>query len=666
MPGFGASRPTAPGSFNRPSGNPGLNNPNIRPGIRPNPGAPNSPSLRPSNPSRPGVNLPGNINRPTGVTNLPGNINRPGGANTLPGNVGIRPGINNPVGNRPGGVNTLPGTIGNRPSINFPGNNRPNIGGNLPTSNRPAVGGNLPGAIRPGGGITTLPGNTGGGNRPAIQWPTRPGGGSGNGSGFNVGNGNRPNFGGSGNGSGFNVGNGNRPNINWKPGINNSGNINTIVNNQTQNNFNQQNNTVNNFRTGGGDWGYGNWGGGGYGGNGSYMGRNGWFGNAAANYGSAYCGNYALWNQGYHPWYNGCWSGNNWGNAVGWGLGSAAALGIGAWGLNSMAYNFGYSNYVNPFYSAPAVVSQPYIDYSQPVVNVVQAAPLQTDASAPPAQPAPIPESAAQTFDKATEEFRKGDYQAALASTEQSMKEFPKDPVMHEFRALCLFALRQYAPAAAGVHALLASGPGWNWSTLSSLYPDINVYGKQLNALEDRCTANPNEASSLFLLAYHATTAGDTEMARKVLTKLRKFLPDDSVVSNLWMIAGGDKPVEAAEGTPANPTEKPEKPADQPKEPEPAKDIQLDITGNWKAPKPGGGTIGLTIQADGSFVWSIEDKSGKKDSFDGTFTLDEDLMALNRKSGGALMGKLTALAENSFLFKMVGGPPNDPGLTFKK
>lgn len=618
---------------------------------RPN-GGTNSPGNRPG-----GVaTLPGT--RPNGSTTLPGT--RPGGGNTLPGTIG----------NRPGGTITLPGTIGNRPGIKPPGGgvatlpgniggggNLPgNIGGMRPGGN--AKPGNIGGAIQQPGGVTTLPGNLAGpGNRPGINWPNRPGTG-GNRPGANWPN--RPGSG-SGNGSGINIGNGNRPNINWKPGINNNGNINTVINNQHQNNLYQQNNTVNSFRPDGAGWGYGNWGGGGYG---PYYGRNGWFGAAVADYGAAYCGNYALWNRGYHPWYNGCWGGYGVADAVGWGLGTAAVLGVGAWGLNSMAYNFGYSNYVNPFYTAPAVVTQPYVDYSQPVINVLQAAPAPADGAEQPAAPAPIPDSAAQTFDKAVEAFRQGDYQGALRGTEAAMKEFPKDPVMHEFRALCLFAQKQYAPAAAAVHALLASGPGWNWSTLSSLYSDINLYGAQLHALEDRCAANPNETASLFLLAYHATTAGDTETARKVLTKLRKLLPDDAVVNSLWQTTGGDQPpATAKEGEPAKPPEKPPEPA---KEPEPAKDVQLDITGDWKAAKPDGGSIGLKINGDGSFIWTIEDKAGKKDSFDGNFTLDEDLMALNRKSGGALMGRLTALSEKSFLFKMVGGPPNDPGLTFKK
>ena len=563
------------------------NNPGIRPGQRPS--QPGQPSLRPANPSRPNIHTPGG-SQMGGGANLPGG-NRPG-VSTLPGNISGRPNIP-PIGTKP----------------SFPVGNLPGGGINSPGTIRPGGAANLPGGPRPGGG---------------INWPPRPG---------------------SGNGSGIHIGNTNRPTVNWKPGISNTGNINTMINNRPNNsvninNVNQHNNTLNNFTPAGGSWGYGNnYSGGGYRSN---LGRNGWFGAACSDYGSAYCGNYAKWNQGYHPWYNGCWNGDT----LGWGLGTAA-LGFGTWGLSSMAYQFGYNSYANPFYT-PLPTAPAYLNYTQPVINVIQAP---TDNGQPP----PLPESAATIFDAAADSFRQGNYQGALQGAEQAMKEFPKDPVMHEFRALCLFALGNYAQAASAVHSILASGPGWNWSTLSSLYPSTDVYAKQLNALEDNCSANPGNTSSLFLLAYHATTAGDTAMARRTLEKLKPLLPADPVVNNLWQAARGDQPVE-------NATPKPEV-----KEPEPPKDIQLDITGLWKAPRQEGGSINLLINADGTFVWTIEDKAAvKKDSFDGTFTLDENLMALTRKTGGALMGRITALSETSFLFRMDGGPPGDPGLTFRK
>ena len=84
------------------------------------------------------------------------------------------------------------------------------------------------------------------------------------------------------------------------------------------------------------------------------------------------------------------------------------------------------------------------------------------------------------------------------------------------------------------------------------------------------------------------------------------------------------------------------------------------------ATRPDGGKIGLSIKPEGGFVWSVEAKGGKKDSFDGDFSLEDNMLFLERKSGGALMGRVTALADNKFNFKALGSGDTDPGLTFSK
>jgi tetratricopeptide (TPR) repeat protein len=230
------------------------------------------------------------------------------------------------------------------------------------------------------------------------------------------------------------------------------------------------------------------------------------------------------------------------------------------------------------------------------------------------------------------------------------LKDFPNDPVMHEFRALVLFALGDYRQASAAVHSILASGPGWDWTTVSSLYPDTDTYVNQLFALEKAAVANPNESALQFLLAYHYTTAGQAEAAKGALARAQKLLPTDPVTAQLAQAAG----VVAEKVAPKDPV------------PPPPADVELDITGAWTAVRPDGGKIGLTIKPDGGFNWAVEDKSGKKDAFDGTFTLEDNVMILERKSGGALMGRVVALANNKFNFKAIGGGDTDPGLTFTK
>jgi len=597
--------PTAPnGSVNRPGSGLSANKPGISPGMggMDRPSRPTIPTgmgeaqtLRPS--VRPNVSesKPIGSSRPNGDagTGVVGNnrpANRPiGVAPALPGGAG---------GNRPSGG----GNVGNN-VVNKPGTIPGNVSGNRPGLNLPpgGIGGNRPG----------------GNDRPGINWPNRPGNSIGNPM--------------------------DRPQANWKPGINNNGSINTVINNRPiNNNFNNTN--INHFQHN--NFNNGAWGG--YRPYGGYWGGNGYnpyLGAAATGYGAAWANNYVNWNRGYHPWYNCCYQGYGYNR---WGLGATGVgLAIGAWGLASMALNFGYSPYYNPFVvaSAPAPV---YLNYTQPVINVAQAVP-ETGAEAP-----KLPEVSANYFDKARADFRSGDYKNALSNAEKAIQEFPKDAVMHEFRALCLFALKDYQQSSAAIHALLASGPGWDWTTLSSLYSNVDTYKAQLNALADYSAANPKDTAVLFLLGYHQMTAEDADNARETVSKLRKLFPKDPVVENMYIVSGAA----------AKDAEK-EEPRENPKE-EKADESKLDILGHWKAERPDGGTISLWIEKDGKFEWEVADKAGKKDKFGGNFTLEGQVLILERSSGGALMGKVKAISENEFSFRVIGGPVNDPGLVFKK
>ena len=118
-----------------------------------------------------------------------------------------------------------------------------------------------------------------------------------------------------------------------------------------------------------------------------------------------------------------------------------------------------------------------------------------------------------QAFDRARDAFKAGDYAAALDLTDEALKDVPGDPLVHEFKALALFARGEYARAAAELHAVLAVTPGMNWTTLSGLYPDVATYTGQLRALEDRCRRDPKAAAPCFVLAYHYLVAGHKDAA---------------------------------------------------------------------------------------------------------------------------------------------------------
>ena len=569
-------------------------------------------------PGRPGL---GDVNRPT---TLPGTIggNRPGigGGNrptTLPGDVGgNRPGQGG--GNRPGLGGDRPGFGGNRPTT-LPGD----LGGNRPGGNRPGIGGNRP---------TTLPGDLGG-NRPG---------------------GNRPGIG------------GNRPGI---------GNGNTIWNNGNWNSGNFNNNNFNNVHVGGG------YGGGGYGGWG-WNGGGGW---GYPGYGGGYGGGYG-WNNGlnnngwvnphYGNWYNGGW-GNNGGYNGGWWapfVTGAATWGllssIGSWGLGYGTMGYGAAGYVNPYYSAmPAAVvaSSPY-DYSQPVVinNYIPAdtAAAATDVAAsqqPTTEVAPASSPADAAVDAALGKFKTGDYAGALAGFDQALKLSPKDSVIHEVRALTLFALGRYTEAAAALNAVLATAPGMDWTTVSNVYGSVDAYTGHLRTLEEFCRTHPDDAAAHFVLGYHYLVGGHSDMAAAALGVVVAKQPGDVVAKRLL---DAITPPTAEKSAPV--TDTGSAPAKTDVEATAEKALpEIDLVGTWKATSDKD-TVVLTVTADSAFTWKAQPAGKPAVELKGTIESSADAIALVSESAGTMVAKVTPKAADSFEFALPSAPKDAKPLVFTR
>jgi tetratricopeptide (TPR) repeat protein len=101
-------------------------------------------------------------------------------------------------------------------------------------------------------------------------------------------------------------------------------------------------------------------------------------------------------------------------------------------------------------------------------------------------------------FDQSRTAFATGDYKQALELCNQTLKTMPNDAVVHEFRSLVLFALQKYRDSAAVAYAVLSAGPGWDWTTLSSLYGNVADYTTQLRALEAFVKKNPKSSDGRF------------------------------------------------------------------------------------------------------------------------------------------------------------------------
>jgi tetratricopeptide (TPR) repeat protein len=138
-----------------------------------------------------------------------------------------------------------------------------------------------------------------------------------------------------------------------------------------------------------------------------------------------------------------------------------------------------------------------------------------------------------QQFDSARAAFKRGDYTKAQELTDKAIALLPSDATLHEFRALTLFAQQKYQDAAATLYAVLAAGPGWNWETMSALYPSPDVYTKQLRMLEAYAGTHPDEAYAHFLQAYQYLVLESKDAAVKQLQEVAKLQPNDKLSAAL-------------------------------------------------------------------------------------------------------------------------------------
>ena len=129
---------------------------------------------------------------------------------------------------------------------------------------------------------------------------------------------------------------------------------------------------------------------------------------------------------------------------------------------------------------------------------------------------------------------RQGDYATALTQCDKAIAKTPNDTVPHEFRGLVLFALHRYTEAAASLYAVLSVGPGWDWTTMSSLYPG-RATSIPSNSAPWRSTsrANPNSADARFVLAYQYLTCGHADAAATQFKAIVQLNPKDQLSAQI-------------------------------------------------------------------------------------------------------------------------------------
>lgn len=355
-----------------------------------------------------------------------------------------------------------------------------------------------------------------------------------------------------------------------------------------------------------------------------------------------------------HYWWHGGW---HWGYAGGyWNRWDhlwdrypvAAVAGLTWWGANALSYSFGYDDYYNPYY-----VETPVYNYSEPIISVNVEPATQTvvlpGTEAPVALPANIPQEGVSKFDEARVAFYEGKYDTALKLTDEAVAKMPRDAVLHEFRSLVLFAIKRYKESAAAIHAVLDVGPGWDWKTMSGLYPDAEIYTQQLRALEAARNENLKVPELHFLAAYHYLTCGFSDQALVEFKKTLELQPQDQVTAALVanLSPRDAQPAVAA----ANPAPKPV-PPDQ-------------VVGNWTAGGKGTAKYTMNLAKDGSFTWAFS-RGSRKEQVKGAYTVEGNVLAMEPDSGGTMLAELNVKDGENLHFQMVGGGDKDPGLNFQR
>ncbi len=665
--GGGGARPSmggGGGGMSRPS-------PNIS---RPSPNISRPPSM-PTRPSVPNVSRPSpNVSRPSPNVSRPSpNVSRP-----------VSPGIGsfNPGGGRPstlpsrpslpGGGNVGGGNIGNnRPSITPPGNLnpvRPSLPGGGNVANRPSL------PMGGAGNVTrpNLPGGSGIGTRPVPERPSignldrpttlpaRPGTGNITGNRPGVGNlpdiGNRPGIGDRpdiGNRPGIDNRPGigtrptvpNRPNIPDRPNIGNGNNVvggGNVINRPGGINVNRPGSGINigNVNIGNNinrpGWGLPS----------TLPANRPWHDNQWSDRWHDHC-----INDHYRPWYNGCWHGGwgaNWYTPLVWGT---YGWGAGAWWTSS---SWGYGPaYTNPYYDSSATYAY---DYSQPVVTAMYATTDETGAAVPLPQPDEN-QQAMMSFDAGLAAFKEGGYVQAMVNFDNALRKMPNDPVLHEVRALTLFALGRYKEAAVTLNSLLASSPGMDWTSMSALYGnDVDAYTTQLRKLEDHVRSNQQDAAAIFVLAYHYLVVGQNDSAIRALQAVVELQPKDGTARQLLKALS---PPEADKPPSTSPAPRSTDPLAPAAEAAPT----TDLVGKWAA-KNEQVAVELTVTADNDFTWKATPTGQPAVEVKGKIAATADSLALESPEQGTMVGAVKSGGADQFTFTMASS--NDAGLAFTR
>jgi tetratricopeptide (TPR) repeat protein len=334
------------------------------------------------------------------------------------------------------------------------------------------------------------------------------------------------------------------------------------------------------------------------------------------------------------------------------GYGSGSGYGTGS------GYGSGYGDaYASPSYDTSSTGGASSTDGRQDGAAAeggAQATDARADGTKAATDSAAAADRGYQAFDRARDAFKAGDFAAALDLTDAALKDVPDDPLVHEFKALALFARGEDARAAAEIHGVLAARPGMDWATMIGLYPDVETYTGQLRALEDRSRRDPKAAAPRFVLAYHYLVAGHKDAALSQLKAVLASEPGDRVARRLLVSLTGvapastepDRTVLDGDGAAGRP---------------PA----VELVGRWRGERDGS-TFNLRLDDRGRFLWQAARQGKPSANVSGAYALSGDTLTLKAEDRPPLRVSVTALSPDSFRFTTAADIPGDPGLLVRR
>ena len=177
-----------------------------------------------------------------------------------------------------------------------------------------------------------------------------------------------------------------------------------------------------------------------------------------------------------------------------------------------------------------------------------------------------------------------------------------------------------------------------------------------------RAAAHHDDAAAAFVLGYQYLVLGYNDAAAKAMKRVVDLKPTDLVAKQVLDVLTAKPPEESAATPPASEAAPAEQasPANQA-----AAGPSTDLVGQWRAERDGT-VFDLSIDEKNQFTWKAAPKGKAPILLSGGLTTTSDMLILESKDQGSMVGRVTSGGPDQFQFVSTGGPPNDKGLTFRR